>query len=248
MRRLDMPFPFGINARNWPWFVLIFASLLRLASLADAPVSQALQSLPAPIVFAFAQVTLLGVGTWILIPALVLTTACALASLLVRDLLGKLGLVELARLFGFVFVSVGVAGLLANLLKRAIGRSRPVLFDTVGAFDFHHFANTWTYEAFPSGHTTTIFAFAVALGFLWPRLYRAALAVAIVVGLSRIVVGMHYPTDVIGGFACGVIVAWVVRNAFAARGWVFSRRRDGTVVARLPAVRKLIAGARSRRA
>ena len=46
----------------------------------------------------------------------------------------------IASTIGFVFVSVGGAGLIANLTKYIIGRARPKLFETSGPLDFHLFA------------------------------------------------------------------------------------------------------------
>ena len=81
----------------------------------------------------------------------------------------------IASTIGFVFVSVGGAGLIANLTKNIIGRARPKLFDQVGALDFKLFAFEPDYASLPSGHATNIFAFATVIGMLWPRGQGAAL-------------------------------------------------------------------------
>lgn len=87
-------------------------------------------------------------------------------------------------------------------------------------------------NAFPSGHTTTIF---VAAGLVWlhvrPLPVRAiVLAVAILVGLSRAVVGVHWPTDILAGAAGG----WLC----AIAGDTLARR--STIVGRHPAMRALL--------
>lgn len=71
--------------------------------------------------------------------------------------------------------------------------------------------------SFPSGHTTAAFAFAGAmlsapLKVKWGR--AAAVVLAVCMGLSRMYVGVHYPTDVLGGMAAGLVCAWL-----AARVW-----------------------------
>ena len=81
----------------------------------------------------------------------------------------------IASTIGFVFVSVGGAGLIANLTKYILGRARPKLFETTGPLDFQLFAFDPDYASFPSGHATNIFALATVLGILWPTGQGAAL-------------------------------------------------------------------------
>jgi membrane-associated phospholipid phosphatase len=66
-------------------------------------------------------------------------------------------------------------------------------------------------HAFPSGHTTTIFVAAALLWFHFesPWLRAVALAVATLVGLSRAVLGVHWPMDIVAGAAGGWVVAWL---------------------------------------
>ena len=65
------------------------------------------------------------------------------------------------------------------------------------------------------------------------------LVVAILVAVSRVVVGAHFPTDVAAGAVVGALLTYLVRNAFAARRWLFERATDGSVRRRpLLAVRR----------
>ncbi len=72
-------------------------------------------------------------------------------------------------------------------------------------------------NSFPSGHSCCAFAFAVALAVVLPQKWAKALALAAaaVMALSRLYVGVHFPTDVIVGTVigtlCGLFGAWVVR-------------------------------------
>jgi membrane-associated phospholipid phosphatase len=240
MLGLDKPLPFGINARNWYWFLLGFAAVLALALLGDTIVSRSFTTWPEPVRGFFFWITDWGLADWILVPALKLFLLALGLAAIVHDRAVKLALVEVARLFGFIFVGVGLPSLIANLIKRAIGRGRPVVLDSVGDLDFRYFVNDWDYQSFPSGHATTIFALVTVVGFLRPSWFLWVLPIALLVGISRIVVGMHYPTDVLGGAVCGVLLAYAVRNGFALRRWVFERRPDGSIAVRpFSAVRRL---------
>ena len=61
--------------------------------------------------------------------------------------------------------------------------------------------------SFPSGHTMHATAFAVLFGAAWPLLAPALGVFALLVALSRVVVGVHYPSDVIAGALIGAATA-----------------------------------------
>ena len=119
--------------------------------------------------------------------------------------------------------------LTVNLLKRLFGRARPELFIDSGMFQFQHVFNDWSFQSFPSGHATTAIATAFAVGFLAPRYFRLILLIAVMTGISRVVIGMHYPTDVVAGCVVGMLGAYAMRNVYARRRWLFAPMPDGTV-------------------
>jgi membrane-associated phospholipid phosphatase len=98
------------------------------------------------------------------------------------------------------------SGMIENALKIVVGRPRP------SGFSF----------GFPSGHTTAAATFAVVLVYIvsrerltrFPRhaIQALALAVMLFVGWARIVLGAHWPTDVLGGIllgtGCAAAAAW----------------------------------------
>ncbi len=103
-----------------------------------------------------------------------------------------------------------IAGqLLTYVLKLAVGRERPALWD-----------HDWYWGAsFPSGHTlmTTCYAMAAAVcvSRLWPQSRLAAFAAAatwvLLVAISRMVLGVHWPTDVAAAVCIGVVIASVLQ-------------------------------------
>jgi membrane-associated phospholipid phosphatase len=68
----------------------------------------------------------------------------------------------------------------------------------------------------------------MVLVLLFGKAWRWVFLAAAVIGLSRIVVGMHFLTDVAVGMAVGAIGAILVQRFYIARNWVFERRNGET--------------------
>lgn len=116
---------------------------------------------------------------------------------------------------------IGVGGLLVNVLKRMIGRGRPTHFDELGAYGFDHFTFISSFASFPSGHATTAGSvIMLALVFL-PKWRKLLLVVAVVFAASRVILGVHYVSDVILGLCLGALFARMVCVYFARRGLGF---------------------------
>lgn len=240
MMDLNRPWPLGLSRGTWWRFALVFVVLLALLAVIDRAASVYGQGLPEAAVRFFRVITDFGLSEWVLIPSLVLMLLCAGLTLVIRKWTPRLALFEMAQLYGFIFVGVGLPGLISNLIKRALGRGRPEVFDQVGAYGLTLFSNDVAYQSFPSGHTTTSFALAFVIGFISRRWFPWVLLVAAAVGVSRVVVGAHYPTDVLGGIVVGTLGAYLVRNFFASRRWVFRFDAAGRVRLRpWAAVRRL---------
>ncbi|MHB1109692.1 MAG: phosphatase PAP2 family protein [Devosia sp.] len=241
MLDLSKPWPLDLTWKGWTVFALGFVVLLTIVYWVDVPLSLWAQSWPQPIRDFFFAITDLGLSDWYLIPSLALFLVSGLFAVLIPKPTPKRALWQMTGLWAYLFVGVGLPGLLSNLVKRAIGRGRPELFDQYGPLSFQNFFNDWTYQSFPSGHATTAFALCFVVGFLSPRRLPWLLVFAIVISLSRIVVGAHYPTDALGGALVGTLGAYAVRNFFASRGWVFQRLPDGRIDMReLTAVKRLL--------
>jgi undecaprenyl-diphosphatase len=124
-----------------------------------------------------------------------------------------------------VLLTMAGAGLLDWLLKQLYGRARPAPL-----FDFYPLPHSYS---FPSGHAlfATCFFGGVAVLASHRLRHRAAeVAVWVVavlaillIGVSRIYLGVHYPTDVLGGLAAGTV--WVGAVALGDRLAEHRRRR-----------------------
>lgn len=230
---------------GWLLGVIGFVALLSALYLVDVPVVLWAQSALQPVHGIFEFITEFGESVWILAPALILLPVTWLLARLARQWTLRLALLQMTGIWAFILVGVGLPGLLINIVKRVIGRGRPLHLEVPDAPVFQSFLNDWTYQSFPSGHATTAFAFCFVVSFLVPRSLPWMLALAALIAVSRIVIGAHYPTDVVGGVVLGTLGAYAVRNFFAERRWAFRALPDGRVVPRrLAAVQRLLRGRR----
>ena len=94
--------------------------------------------------------------------------------------------------------AVGAAYATSTSIKLAVGRQRPAVED------LPHLMATPTGLSFPSSHTTSSFAAARAFGTLVPSVPLQIAATAM--GLSRLYLGVHYPSDVAAGAALGTLI------------------------------------------
>ena len=194
----------------------------------DAAATRSVGHLPRFAVWFFGQITDFGKSGWFLWPlGLLFVGICALPMTLPR--VQRLVLAAVAVRVGFLFVAIGAPSLFDTIIKRMIGRARPMVGGSLDPTLFSPFIWRSDYAAFPSGHVTTAFAVLVAFGSLWPRARTALWTYALAIALSRVVVTAHYPTDVAAGAVVGVVGALMVRRWFALRHLGFSVTGDGTI-------------------
>jgi membrane-associated phospholipid phosphatase len=117
----------------------------------------------------------------------------------------------------------GVYGtILVHGIKEAVGALRPAMILPPDSFTI--IGPRLNVVSFPSGHTTTITAFAAIL-YLHARDARVAwglLPLVVLVGISRMAVGAHWPMDVLGGWLIGILIA--VSSYILADWWRVGRR------------------------
>jgi undecaprenyl-diphosphatase len=107
------------------------------------------------------------------------------------------------RALGAGMLSVGVGILLFRFVKKSTGRRRPCEFEP------HCWATLLPPDrfSFPSGHTITAFAAAVSIARFYPELAPGLVFCAASVAVSRIILGMHFLSDVLAGAAIGAGLA-----------------------------------------
>jgi len=110
------------------------------------------------------------------------------------------------------FISIGLSGIIGEILKYTIKEVRPA-----SRYPGIIFASTETKDpSFPSGHTLVAFATATSLALEYKKWYVTGPAFlwASSVGFSRMYLGKHYPSDVFVGMALGVL-SGVVSHRFS---------------------------------
>lgn len=145
----------------------------------------------------------------------------ALLTLLSTAIVTHLCLRRMPKAAGFVALCVGGGFLLSLALKQWVARPRPNLVPQL--------SHVMT-SSFPSGHSMLSAAVYLTLGALLARFEAGvwlkvhilswAVAVTVLVGVSRVYLGVHWPTDVLAG--------WAVGAAWAAACWLLALRLQRT--------------------
>lgn len=243
MDHLSQRWPLRTGPMGWLLAAAACIALIAVVGIFDAEISRFGQAMPAAVIAGAGVITQLGESGYVLIPALVLWILSVVLAAIIPKPVPKRALWQMAGVWAFVFIGVGLPGLITTIAKRLIGRGRPAVLESAGPYSLQPGAwIDWVHQSFPSGHATTAFATCFVVSFLVPRAYPAMLILAVVVALSRVVVGAHYATDLIAGAVVGTLGAYLVRNLFARRRWLFEAGPGDTVVRRpLASMRRLIA-------
>ncbi len=105
------------------------------------------------------------------------------------------------------FIAGIAAWILAYVLKYLFHTPRP--FDALA--NVHNIFPESGY-AFPSGHATFFMALAVSIFFFHKKAGYWFMACALIIGIARIAGGVHFPIDILGGYALGALVAICLKN------------------------------------
>ena len=206
-----------------PLLILLFLTVPAVALMAagDRPLGAWMKEFPRELLPIAHTVTDLGEGVQVLVGSglLLLFSAIVPASLFSRKTIARLNAVTAAA--AFTFLSVSLSGLVALALKYAIGRARPLLLETHGNLAFKPFAMHSDFAALPSGHSATAAAMAICFALVFPRFRALFISTGVLICLSRQMVGMHWMSDTLMGWAVGSAVTYRAAHLFARRGIMF---------------------------
>lgn len=136
---------------------------------------------------------------------------------------------ELLKSTLYVGASIGVGGVLTQVLKYSINRPRPVTLSDPSIV---------AYEAqrelsFPSGHTSLAFSTATAVSLKYPKWYVIVPSFlwAGSVGYSRMNLGVHYPSDVLAGALLGAGSAYIT---YKINNWFWKKEQNKKLIGLQP--------------
>jgi membrane-associated phospholipid phosphatase len=184
--------------------LLLFGLLLRwdVALMAARPVSPALEDL--------AQVLSHSADGKVLFPV----------GVLVLGVFAAVRRIGWARWIGAMLLGAILCGLLANVFRGLIGRTRPEAPVEQGWFgprkDGHWIVGKHAYSSFPSGHTAAAGGFGLILFLRGRRWGVIGAAYALSVAWSRVQLGVHRPSDVAAGLLLSAVVIFLVRDRLRA--------------------------------
>ena len=203
------------------WILAATAVLVVALVPFDPMISQRAQGLPGAIVSVNERITDFGTFSWMIYGSgFVVILAYVMRRVTGSDTLGGKARTG-GRLSLYFFLTIGATSTLVHLFKLFVGRARPALFEEHGAYSLTPFAYDDLYSSFPSGHSAAVGAFFGAFSMLAPHLRPLFLIGALTIGVSRVIVGAHYPSDVAAGLLLGLWTAVATAYVFARKEWLF---------------------------
>lgn len=114
-----------------------------------------------------------------------------------------------------IFMLAVVSGIFARFFLAEVIRffyDRPRPFEIINGVN--QVITHTTGGSFPSGHTTFAFAFAGLIYAYYPKLGVFLFILSGLIGLGRVMAGVHYPTDILGGVLIGLFSALFIKNVY----------------------------------
>lgn len=137
-----------------------------------------------------------------------------------------------------MFLAVATSGIFVNIIKPLAARARPREFLRDDIYGFMHWPQVWeghlsNYNSFPSGHAATALSAAVAIVLCLPKKYQfltvPILALGCIVAASRVMVSVHYMSDVIAGAVIGAWAAVLCHRYLLRAEWAAAISKPATL-------------------
>jgi membrane-associated phospholipid phosphatase len=131
----------------------------------------------------------------------------------------------------YIGTSIGLGSILTLGMKRSFQRERPYISYPDLIFPYEPLSS----YSFPSGHTSLAFSTATALSLKYPKWYVIVPSYfwACSVGYSRMNLGVHYPSDVLGGAVVGIGSAFI---GFKLNEWWWKKQKEPKPIQHFPNV------------
>ena len=126
----------------------------------------------------------------------------------------------------FLFWNILISGTLVQIFKHILARPRPELFFSSNETSLVFFSFESQLHSFPSGHSTTVFAFAFSMALLFPRLKNFWLIFASIIALTRVIITAHFVSDIIAGAFVSYLVSIYLGKYFLDRKKLFHQVED----------------------
>jgi undecaprenyl-diphosphatase len=229
-RRPDTRFPvFPGSLRAAEILLVLGSTIIALVLFAD-PLFLSMLEDRSPVTLAiFEAVTRLGESSWILYAAGGVLLAISLVPPDGMARSQRMKVHDWLLVVYFLFTSVAFSGLVTSLFKNLIGRARPQFTPAGDVWHMQPFRDNYDFASFPSGHATTAGAVAMALMLLAPRYRVFFLFLGLWIAISRPVLGVHFPSDILAGLAVGAGFTYLYARSFARKRLLFSFRSDGSL-------------------
>jgi len=115
----------------------------------------------------------------------------------------------------YICICGAIAIVIGDGLKFLLARYRPVMLFEQNLYGLHFLSAEWALNSTPSGHTLRAFSILTALSMLYRRFTGIFIVIAVVIGISRVIVTAHYPSDVVFGAFIGIFTAfWVYKHFY----------------------------------
>lgn len=216
------------------WLTLAAIAIAIAVMPFDLPIMQFMQSHPSckPV---FEVITEAGRSHWYLVPSGIVIL---IGIYLWRSKAMTKRFATLMHPALLLFLSISTAGIFVNIIKPFVARARPREFLREDIFGFFNWDQVLAghlsdFNSFPSGHAATALSAAMAIILALPEKYRwlriPILVMGCVIAVSRVMVSVHYTSDVIVGSLIGAWAAVLCNRYLLRAEWAAAISRPATL-------------------